>query len=106
MLTGKNANLKGVWYPSCYVKRNEDLEAKKREKKKNKKKTQHKTNNQLVYEEDHSSCMTSRNGMGRDSLAQVRAPNTHSLPTGVTISSANNLLDKNITSALLPQTDE
>lgn len=74
--------------------------------KKKKKKTQHKTNNQLVYKEDHSSCMTSRNGMGRDSLAQVRAPNTHSLPTGVTISSANNLLDKNITSALLPQTDE
>lgn len=74
--------------------------------KKKKTKTQHKTNNQLVYEEDHSSCMTSRNGMGRDSLAQVRAPNTHSLPTGVTISSANNLLDKNITSALLPQTDE
>lgn len=71
-----------------------------------KKKKKHKTNNQLVYEEDHSSCMTSRNGMGRDSLAQARAPNTHSLPTGVTISSANNLLDKNITSALLPQTDE
>lgn len=44
--------------------------------------------------------------MGQDGLAQARAPNAHNPFTGVTTSSASDLFDKNITSALLPQNDE
>lgn len=41
-----------------------------------------------------------------DGLAQDCTPHLHNILAGVTVSSANNLLDKNITSALFPQTNE
>lgn len=53
-----------------------------------------KANNQLVYEEDPSSWMSSRNGMGRDGLAQSHTPHRHSLLTGVTASPASALRQK------------
>lgn len=64
-----------------------------------------KANNQPVYEEDPSSWMSSRNGMGRDGLPQAHTPHRHSLLTGVTASPGSDLSDKNTTS-LLPGAGE
>lgn len=49
--------------------------------------------------------MSSRNGMGRDGLAQAHTPHRHSLLEGGTATLASDLLDKNITS-LLPGAGE